>query len=400
MLMIGLMSGTSADGVDAALVDVADDAAAPPAALLAYTTLAFDAGLRDEILRACDADLSRVDRLCVLQVALAEAYAEAAREVARLAGIALERIAGIASHGQTVWHQPMPARCGGSDHRGTLQIGSAAVLAARTGCRVITDFRSADMAAGGQGAPLVPYADWVLLSRAGEARAMQNIGGIANVTYLPASGGLDEVIAFDTGPGNMVMDAVVALLSGGAKTFDEDGAMAARGCPSECVVDGLIAREPFFSAPPPKSTGREVFGRAYVEGVFMPACRAAGLSDTDTVATAAALTARSVAEAYARWVHPRGVPSVVILGGGGARNATLVRYLTAGLAPSRVTTHAEFGIPDDAKEAIAFAILGHATLNGIPSNVPSATGAAYRAVLGSITPPPKARDQRAAGHVG
>ncbi|MBM3492944.1 MAG: anhydro-N-acetylmuramic acid kinase, partial [Armatimonadetes bacterium] len=311
-------------------------------------------------------------------------------------GVAMADIAALACHGQTVWHQPSPARCGDGEYRGTMQIVSAATLAARTGCPVVSDFRTADMAAGGQGAPLVPYADWVLLSRAGEARIMLNIGGIANVTYLPSCDRLDRIAAFDTGPGNMVVDGVVRVLTHGAKAYDVDGAWAAAGRPSQVVVESVMATCPFLRQPPPRSTGREQFGRAFVEETFLPSCREARLSDADTVATATSLTAHTIADALSRWPigetpadqNVADARATVIVGGGGARNSTMMRMLAERLAPARLTTHEEFGIPNDAKEAIAFAILGYATLCGLPSNVPSATGAAYPAVLGSITPAP------------
>jgi anhydro-N-acetylmuramic acid kinase len=392
--IIGLMSGTSADGVDAAMVSISGQGRATRVSVLAFITRPFSPVLRSEILTACDAERARVDRLCVLNVALAEEYALAARAVADRADVPLEEVAAIACHGQTVWHQPQPMQCGEQAYRGTLQLGAPAVLAARTGCTVVSDFRSADMAAGGQGAPLVPYADWALLTSDVEARAVQNIGGIANVTYLPARGQLDDVIAFDTGPGNMVIDAVVAALTDGELSYDRDGAWAAEGTPSEAVIADMMESCSFFGLAPPKSTGREQFGRAFVEREFLPRCARAGLNRQDTVATATALTAETIADAYRRWLSGYGMPQTVIVGGGGASNATLIRILAERLSRSRVTRHDEFGIPDDGKEAIAFALLGYETLAGRPANVPSATGAAYRAVLGSITPPPRERGLR------
>lgn len=389
MLIIGLMSGTSADGVDAALVDIHGERRAERVTCLAAAYCPYPDELRAAVLEQCDRDRSSVSALCILSSALACQYADAARAVAERAGVSLSRVTAIACHGQTVWHQPEPVAAYGGLHRGTTQLGNAALLAERTGCAVITDFRSADMAAGGQGAPLVPYADWVLMGGSGEPRAVQNIGGIANVTYLPGNGELGEVIAFDTGPGNMVVDCVAEILSNGSMRFDEEGRWAARGVPCGHVVEQIMADEPFFASPPPRSTGRELFGRAFVAERFLPLCSQYGLSDADIMATATELTAASIELAYQRWLYPRGRPMTVVVGGGGVHNRTLMRMLAQRLAPSRVTTHDAVGIPDDFKEAIAFAILGYETLHGRPSNVPGATGAAYPCILGSVTVPPR-----------
>ncbi len=392
--IIGLMSGTSADGVDAAFVTIQGVPPDVTLELRAWACFPFASELRETILAQCDPGRSSVDCLCVLSVALAEEYALASHAVAEMASCPLGDVAAIACHGQTVWHQPNPLRCGTDDHRGTLQIGNAAVLAARTGCTVVSDFRSADMAVGGQGAPLIPFADWALLSSPSEVRAVQNIGGIANVTYMPPDGRLDDIVAFDTGPGNMVIDAVAAALTDGARACDEGGAWAAMGKPSATVIAEIVENHAFFRRPPPKSTGREEFGQGFVRNTFLPACAAARLSGADIVATATALTAETIADAYRRWLPQDALPETIIVGGGGARNLTLMHMLSARLSPARLTTHEEFGIPDDAKEAIGFALLGYETLCGRASNVPSATGAAYRAVLGSITPAPRVYEAR------
>lgn len=388
MRIIGIMSGTSVDAVDAALVEFREQDGKSTVQLLAFVALPFSSNLRRSILDACDLDRNRVDRTCVLGTALAHQYAEAARQVAREAGVSLIEVDAIACHGQTIWHQPEPLAIGDRAYRGTMQIGSSAVLAAETGVPVVSDFRSADMAAGGQGAPLVPYADFVLFGDSREHRAVQNIGGIANVTHLPAGGDLSSVTAFDTGPGNMVVDEVVRTLTGGNEQFDRDGHLAAAGTPDMKLVNELMDRVPFFSMPPPKSTGRELFGRAFVHEQFLPSARGRGLTLTDMVATATALTAYSIATAYERWLRPRGYPARVIVGGGGVHNQTLMAMLRRFVSPAVFETHADHGIPDDAKEAIAFAILAHATLQGKPANVPSATGARYPAILGSVTPAP------------
>jgi anhydro-N-acetylmuramic acid kinase len=289
-------------------------------------------------------------------------------------------VAAICSHGQTVWHRP-PA---GARRGATLQLGDAATIAERTGCAVVSDFRTRDVAAGGHGAPLVPWADRLLFSVPGRARALQNIGGIGNVTWLPPHGSDEAAFAFDTGPGNALIDAAVELATDRRLGFDRDGALAARGeVDGELLAD--LLRHPYFAAEPPKSTGREEFGRPFVVRL-VEAMRPEGDRDwLDLVATLTELTARTIADAYARWLVPRGVHEVVITGGG-ARNPTLVGRIRALLAPLPVVDAAELGIDADAKEAVAFALLAWAHLHGIPANLPAATGAAGPRVLGSLTP--------------
>lgn len=384
MHIIGLMSGTSADGVDAALVEIRGHGRRTHIRLLGFRCLSYEPPLREAILRCCDAERARLPELCAVHALLSERFAAASAAVARDAGVALREVDALACHGQTVWHQPEPRDVAGASVRGTLQIGSAAALAARTGCAVVSDFRSADMAAGGHGAPLVAYADWLLLASADEARAVQNIGGIANVTYLPRDARRDGVVAFDTGPGSMVIDALVGMETGGARRRDEGGCIAASGR----VHPGLLAEllnHPFFRQAPPRTTGREVFGEPFARALFARGT-ALGLSHPDVLATATALTAESIATAYREHLAPRGAPGTVIVGGGGVHNATLMAMLAERLAPARVTTHAAFGMNGDAKEAVAFALLAYETLHGRPSNVPSATGARHAAILGSVTP--------------
>ncbi len=385
MYVIGLMSGTSADGVDAALIDI-NGADPPSVRLMASVHHPFATELRYEILAACDPGNASVDRLCVLQTALAIVYARAVQDVSTQAGLDLRMIDAIGCHGQTVWHQPTPVRIGDTEVRGTLQLASPATLAALTDVPVISDFRTADMAAGGEGAPLVPFADYILFSCATETRAIQNIGGIANVTYLPKNGRTEEIIAFDTGPGNMVIDETVRVVTGGSRTYDEGGDMAFAGTPDRELVDTLMEQTPFFRRSPPKSTGREVFGRSFVHDSFLPACAKRTLNDVDCVATATWLTACSIADAYRRFLPL--LPDVIIFGGGGARNRRLIDMLMAALPGVRMARHQDYGIPDEAKEAMAFGILAHATIMGRPSNIPSATGARYPAILGSLTPSP------------
>ncbi|HEV3049203.1 MAG TPA: anhydro-N-acetylmuramic acid kinase, partial [Longimicrobium sp.] len=283
-------------------------------------------------------------------------------------------------HGQTVWHRP-PA----DGKRGaTLQLGDAATIAERTGRPVVSDFRTRDVATGGQGAPLVPWTDQLLFSVPDRARALQNLGGIGNVTRVPPRGSAEPVWAFDTGPANSLIDAAVEIATDGRHRYDKDGRLAARGTVDQALLDDLL-RHPYFAAEPPKSTGREEFGRPFVERLVQ-AVRPEGDQDwMDLVATLTELTARTVADAYARWVVPRGVDEVVLTGGG-ARNPVLAERIRALLHPLPVVDGSALGVDPDAKEAVAFAVLAWAHLRGIPANVPSATGAAGPRVLGSLTP--------------
>ena len=383
MRIIGLMSGTSADGIDAALVEISGGPGGWDWKLLAFVCLPWSEALRNAILAACLPDAT-VERIVLLNTEVGEKFAEAARAVAEKAEISLSDIDAIASHGQTVRHISGAGKSG----RGTLQIGEAAVIAARTGCRVVSDFRAADMAMGGQGAPLVPFADYAFFASMNETRAIQNIGGIANVTYLPKKGTLADLIAFDTGPGNMLMDALVFRFTGGERKFDQNGERAARGEIHSSLLKFMLA-SPYFALPPPKSCGREQFGAEFTE-TFWNAAQHFSLSPDDLLATATALTAESIANAYRDFLLPRGAIDTVIAGGGGASNQTLMRMLAERLKPACLTNHAEFGLPDDAKEAVAFALLAYETLNGRPSNVPAATGAIGSAVLGKVSFPPSA----------
>jgi anhydro-N-acetylmuramic acid kinase len=379
VLIVGLMSGTSLDGIDAALVEVEGATEETVSArLVRALTLPYDEPRREAIHAAIAA--GSAEALCGLHADLGEWLAEAAIRVCADAGVALDGIAAIGSHGQTVWHRPpVDGRRGA-----TLQLGDAATIAERTGCAVVSDFRTRDMAAGGHGAPLVPWVDRLLFSTPGRARALQNIGGIGNVTRVPPKGSAEPAFAFDTGPGNALMDAAVELATDRRLSFDRDGLLAARGEVDAELLAELL-RHPYFAAEPPKSTGREEFGRPFVARL-VEAVQPEGDRDwLDLVATLTELTARTIADAYGRWVVPRGVDEVVITGGG-ARNPTLVGRIRALLAPLPVVDGAALGIDPDAKEAVAFALLAWAHLRGIPANVPAATGAAGPRVLGSLTP--------------
>jgi anhydro-N-acetylmuramic acid kinase len=401
MIVAGVMSGTSADGINVALVrfpsDEAGRARGPSPhkdphsdfTLLGHEEYPFPAPIRRAILGMMNAELARVADLARLNFLLGELYAEAVAKTARKHRVKLDL---VGCHGQTLYHQGVAERFLGRKLAVTWQTGEGAVIAARLGVPVVSDFRPADIAAGGKGAPLVPFLDYLFYRDKRVARIAQNIGGIANLTAIPAGASLRQVVAFDTGPGNMVIDAVMEELFG--KRYDRDGKVAASGR----VLDGVIARlvrAHFFRQKPPRTAGREEFGREYV-GRFLQLCR--GASKPDVVATATALTARSIADAVRRFVVPRFVISrsvvrqrrrdhQMIVSGGGAKNSTLTAMLRHEIAALGIGLHFsdEFGLPAEAKEAVAFALLAHETWHRRPSNVRSATGAKRAAILGKIS---------------
>jgi anhydro-N-acetylmuramic acid kinase len=376
---VGLMSGTSADGIDAVVARISGTGRGLRAEVRAHAHRNFPASPRQHILHVCLR--GTVAEICELNFLLGEHFARTALAVIRKAGLKPRDIAAIGSHGQTIHHLP------NAKIPSTLQIGEPAVIAERTGITTVADFRVRDMAAGGQGAPLVPYADWALFTDEQRPRIIQNIGGIANFTFLPPRAGLNNVFAVDTGPGNMLIDAVVTELSRGRQSFDRDGRWGAKGRASEKLLAACMAH-PYIRRRPPKTTGREEFGESFARW-FLAKARRTRLADVDIVATATAFTAASIADAYERFAFPKLEPKnifklQVILGGGGARNRTLRRMLEERIDVGELLTHEDFGIADSAKEALAFAILAHETLLGKPSNVPSVTGARHPVVLGKV----------------
>jgi anhydro-N-acetylmuramic acid kinase len=372
------MSGTSADGVDAAVVEIDRG----KVKLLAFDTFTYPAVLRRQILNLSRPESSRLDDICYYNFVLGEVFADSVIKLCSKSGISLGSIDLIGSHGQTIYHQPSGRRYGRKVICSTLQIGEPSVIAQRTGITTVADFRPRDMAAGGEGAPLVPYADYVLFKHKKLTRAIQNIGGIANVTFLPAGCRQDDIIAFDTGPGNMVIDGIINLITGGRKRFDTGGKMAARGKVDNRLLNELL-RHPFFRRRPPKSTGREEFGVDFTERIYRRAEKK-GLDDADTLATVTALSAKSIAQAYHRYLKT--MPNELILCGGGSHNRTLVEMLRAELPDVKMLSTDDFGISVDAKEAVSFAILAWATITGMTNNVPAATGAEKPVILGKIVP--------------
>jgi anhydro-N-acetylmuramic acid kinase len=380
--VIGLMSGTSVDGVDAALVEIEGHGLTARVRVLAHATYPYDAALRAQILAASAPESGRVDLICHLNFALGECFAEAAIAVARLAGMPLDQIDLIGSHGQTIYHIPqassVPPRC-----PSTLQIGEPCVIAERTGITTVADFRPRDMAAGGLGAPLAPYGHYVLFAEPQRPKLVQNIGGIANVTVL-AEATLQGLLAFDTGPGNMLIDEALRHFSGGQQHYDAGGQMAAHGRVHQELLAALLAH-PFIAQPPPKATGREVFGQVLLQTVLERA-GALALAPADVVRTCTAFTAASILLNYQRFIWPRWTITEVVVCGGGIYNLELMQMLRDGLPACTLTTPETYGYPNEALEAILFALLAHATVHGQPGNVPGATGAQRAVVLGKIIP--------------
>lgn len=355
-------------------------------ALEAFVTIPYPDDLRALLLANSVPESSSVLALSQLNVRLAHVYAEAVHAAARTAGIDVGSLDLVGSHGQTVHHVPEPTPCAGEPVTSTLQIGDPSVLANLLGVPVVGDFRLADMALGGQGAPLVPYFDYVYFAHPEETRALLNIGGIANVTVVPAGATTPEgVYAFDTGPGNMVIDQLVARFFG--RTYDEGGRLAAEGR----LLDGALAElltEPYFTQEPPKSTGRERFGAAFVDRL-VTACYSR-LDDPrphDFLANATALTALSVYQAYARFIRDRNAIDALVVSGGGMHNDFLMERLANAFAPIPVRTAVDYGLDADAKEALCFAVLAHETMNGVPTSLPAVTGARRPAILGKICLP-------------
>ncbi len=389
--LIGIMSGTSLDGVDAVLTRIRTrpDGSIDEAHLVDMASIPYSAELRSMLLGISSPDKARIDDLVYAHFGLSEWYAALVVRLLANAGFAAGRVDAICLHGQTVWHAPagrdFPAPGGGSIQvKGTLQIGSGATLRERTGIPVIFDFRSRDMASGGEGAPLAPYADALLFGSPTRGRIVQNIGGIGNATVIPAGSMREGIFAFDTGPGNMIIDELVRRKTKGAEHYDEGGRRGKLGRADEDFVASLMA-DPFFSRQPPKSTGREVYSSAFVSR-FIDEARLRGLSFEDAVATATAFTAESITRSYSDFIYPKTRINDVVIGGGGALNACLMEMIRSRL-PSGISlmSTADLGIPEQAREAIAFAVLGHEALMGRPGNLPAVTGASQDVILGNIT---------------
>lgn len=382
MYCIGLMSGTSLDGVDAALVNISGCGVDTKVELVEFDTYKIPVDIKDEIKKACLHDESSSALICSLNFKLGYLFSNSVKEICKKANISVEELDFVATHGQTIYHIPKKI---GSYIPSSLQIGEPSTIAYENNVKVVSNFRTMDIAAGGEGAPLVPYSEFILYGGRGEDIALQNIGGIGNVTVIPGEKDMRQIYAFDTGPGNMMIDEACQRLFG--IPYDKGGQIAASGTVNKEMLDKLM-NHPYIFVCPPKTTGREDFGEEYVCTLLE---RYKHLRYEDIVATLTAFTAETIIDSYKKHVLPKVNLKKVIIGGGGAHNKTLIKFIQDGLKGIKVLTQEEVGYSSDAKEAIAFAILGNETLNGRGSNVPSATGAKENVILGNITNPPVKR---------
>ena len=380
--VIGLMSGTSVDGVDAALVEIQGHGLETQVELLAFHSHLFEPEVRDRIFDLFQPVTGRIDEVCQMNFLIGEVFADAALAVIREAQLEAGEIDLIGSHGQTVYH--LPPQPEARYIPSTLQLGEPAVIAHRTGIPTIANFRVADLAAGGQGAPLVPYVDFLLFRQPDRTVALQNIGGISNVTLIPAGAAESDVVASDTGPGNMIIDSVMEILTDGNERYDNAGQFAAQGS----VCDALLAewlQHPFISAQPPKTTGREAFGRQFAHQALDQA-QDQNLGRADLVATLTAFTAQTIFDYYRRFLFPHHSVDEIYISGGGSHNLTLMQHLKKLFHPIPLLPIDSIGFSSDAKEAIAFAVLTNEAIHGNPTNLPQVTGASQPMVLGTFSP--------------
>jgi anhydro-N-acetylmuramic acid kinase len=383
MLVLGMMSGTSADGIDVALAGISG---APPrlkAKLISHTSVKFPVALRKEILHVAEGRLITANELSQLNFRLGEVFADAALSACTRFRVSPSRVDLLGTHGQTVFHQGFPAYFFGRKVASTLQIAEPSIIAARTGITTVGDFRPADIALGGQGAPLVPYADYLLYRHPKLGRVSLNLGGIANITVLPAAAKPSQILAFDTGPANMVIDALVSHFSRGRLRFDNNAQLASQGRSNPALVDELM-RDLYFKLRPPKSTGREYYGQAYLKKLLSLGRRHRA-KPNDLIRAATIVTALSVIDALNRFVLTKTKIHQLIVSGGGAHNPLILAQLSAALPKIDVLPSSRLGIPEDAKEAFAFALLAYESFHHRPANLPSATGARGPAILGKIS---------------
>jgi anhydro-N-acetylmuramic acid kinase len=380
-LAVGLISGTSADGIDAALVRIRGNGTATRVKLLAYETYPYPQGLRELILANSLPGTGTVDLLCRLNILCAQFFADAVKKVARSARIPLSHIDFIGSHGQTVHHLPHPRRMFGKTVRATLQIGDPSTIAQLTGIPTVGDFRTADMAVGGQGAPLAPYFDFIVARSRTRNRLLLNLGGIANFTVLPKNCSVNDVVAFDTGPSNMVIDALMQRFF--KKKYDAGGRIGSRGTVVPKLLSWMMSH-PYLRLHPPKSTGREEFGTMFIKELLQ---RAKGIRKEDLIATATEFTALSIFGQYKRFISKRMKVDEVLASGGGIHNRAIMSSLARHFAPAVVKPIEDIGVSSDAKEAVFFAVFANETVAELPSNVPSVTGARRPVILGKICLP-------------
>lgn len=380
--VIGLMSGTSVDGVDAALVEIQGHGLETQIELVAFHSHSFAQEVRDRIFDLFQPETSRVDEICQMNFLIGEVFADAALSVVSAAGLEMEEIDLIGSHGQTVYHLPPQAEA--EYVPSTLQLGEPAVIAYRTGVPTIANFRVADLAAGGQGAPLVPYVDFLLFRQTDRTIALQNIGGISNVTLIPAGASSSDVIASDTGPGNMIIDSVMEILTDGEEKYDNAGQFAAQGSVCESLLREWWGH-PFISARPPKTTGREAFGRQFAHQAIKQS-QDQNVGQADLVATLTAFTAETIFDYYRRFLFPHSSVDAIYISGGGVHNLTLMGHLERLFQPIPLLPIDSIGFSSDAKEAIAFAVLANEAVHGHSTNLLQITGASHPMVLGTFSP--------------
>jgi anhydro-N-acetylmuramic acid kinase len=379
--VIGLMSGTSADGIDAALVRIKESEKGIKIKLIAFDCLKYSPRIKNFILDCSQEDTATVKDICRLNFLMGELFAQAACHIVKKAKMKLENIDLIGSHGQTICHLPDKDKISGVEISSTLQVGEASIIAEKTGIVTVSDFRPRDMAAGGQGAPLSACVDFILYHSKQEGIIALNIGGIANVTAIPAKAKEEDILAFDTGPGNMLIDSLIKRVSGEKEVCDRNGVMAQQGE----VVEEVLARlmeHPFLSKSPPKSTGREEFGEDYLNWIIT---MAKGINWKDLICTITAFTAKTIASACKDFIFPVAPFEKMVVSGGGVHNKCLMNMLHEELAQLQIVTSDELNIPADAREAISFAVLANETIMQRPGNLPSATGAQKKVVLGKIT---------------
>jgi len=393
--VVGLMSGTSVDGIDAALVEISGSPQSPKVHLKAFDNTPFPSSVREKIFRLFDPKTADVESIGYMNFLLGELYADASLAIMKKAGLQPEDVYAIGSHGQTIWHAPVYEAPDGVPVHYTVQIGEGSVIALKTGVPTVSDFRTADMAAGGQGAPLVPFTEYLLYRKQEETVLLQNIGGIGNITVIPAGCGPEKVFAFDTGPGNMIIDAAVCAITGGKENCDLGGARAARGKVCEEMLQ-YLQQDPYYTKELPKSTGREYFGVQYTDTI-RGMQKELAISDDDLIATVTDLTAWSIADAYERYILPalggKSSPLAakqLVVGGGGSYNQTLMTFLARRMEAFgvQVCTQEAVGGNSDAKEAVAFALLADRCMHGLCGNLPSVTGAKLPVVMGKISLPP------------
>ncbi len=381
MRVIGLISGTSTDGIDAALVDIKGKGLNSRLKLLAYKTYPYPKGLKERIIEL--SVKGKVGEICHINFYLGELFSDAAHRIVKAAGMKMGSVSLIGSHGQTIHHLPEPRREGRFSVRSTLQIAEPSIIAERTGLTVVADFRPGDIAAGGEGAPLTPYLHYILFNQPRLSNVIVNIGGISNITYIPDRN-FERIAAFDTGPGNMLIDGLIYKLTDGKKGIDKNGGLASRGNLNDYLISHLMSHT-FINKRPPKTTGRESFGSIMLNEI-LKIIKNKNLSQKDALATVTAYTAFSIIHNIKRFILSRGEVNGIIVGGGGSRNKTILSLMQKAIGYIPVLTFEDMGYSSKAIEAMAFALFAYETIQNIPSNVPTATGASHPVVMGKIVP--------------